>query len=71
MVRYKWLSNNSTGGNCKREVCIVAQNIGKIQKVNIIGEISDKDDILTVEEKSIYLNGNMIKIRLEMIPWKR
>ena len=49
----------------------MAQNIGKIQKVNIIGEISDKDDILTVEEKSIYLNGNMIKIRLEMIPWKR
>ena len=40
--------------------------MGRNRKVIKVGEISGKYDILTVEEKQIYLIGNNMKRRLEM-----
>ena len=44
----------------------MAQKIGNDQKFIKVGKISDKDDILTVEEKLISLIGNKTKVSLEM-----
>ena len=41
------------------------------KKVIMVGKISDKDDILTVEEKLIYLIVKKTEIRLEMTTWRR
>ena len=41
---------------------------GRTQKVIKIGKISDKYDILTVEEKQISLIGDETKISLETTP---
>ena len=48
----------------------MVQNIGKNQKMIKVGKISEKYDILTVEEKLIPLIGNKTKRSLEMTPGK-
>ena len=46
------------------------KKVGNIQKMINVGKISDKDDILTVEEK-ITLIGNKTKRSLWMAQWQR
>ena len=46
------------------------KKIGKTKKIIKVGEISEKDDILTVGKKWISLIGNKTKRSLEMTPWK-
>ena len=45
--------------------------MGRTEKVINVGKISDKDEILKVEDKQLYLIGNKTKGSLEMNPWKR
>ena len=46
----------------------MVQNLVRTKKVIKVGEISEKDDILTIEKIIIALILNKIKISLEMTP---
>ena len=46
----------------------MVQKLGRTKKVIKVGTVSEKDDILTVEEIRIPLIGNGTKIILEMTP---
>ena len=56
---------------CERTCYLVVQKLGRTKKVIKVGKISDKYDILPVEEKSVALIRNNIKRRLEMKKWQR
>ena len=49
----------------------MVQILGRTKKVIKVRKISEKDDILTFEEKRIALICNKTKIRLEMTPRQR
>ena len=71
MVRYQWLSNNSTANIFERTGYHNVKTIGRPRKVINVGKSSGKYDILTVEEKRISLIGNNTKINLGMNPRER
>ena len=49
----------------------MVQKLGRTKKVIKVGEISEKCDILTVEEKETSLIGNKTKVILEINPRQR
>ena len=71
MVQKQWLSNNSMEKVGKITGYHTVQKIGKNPKVIKVGKVSEKYDILTVEEKLIALIVNNTKRILEMNPRKR
>ena len=49
----------------------MVKKFGRTKKVIKVGKISEKDEMLTVEEKRISLIGNKTKRILEMTPEQR
>ena len=47
------------------------QQLGRTKEVIKVGKTSEKDDIITVEEKRIRIIGNKTKRSLEMNPRQR
>ena len=75
-VSSKWLDNSGylitkIGKIGKRTGYHTVQKVGKNKKAIKVGKISEKDDILTVEERPIALIGNKTKRSLVITPQKR